>query len=142
MTRDVWVTGFWVIVTIVTTAFVVTTLAEAHDGHKVTNAQYGLQNPDYKQQGRFGVSQEYLYGVDRNRNSGTYMQTVNCCKYGGDGDCQMIKLENVKVVAGGYEWQGEFIPESETTASPDDNFYGCKHPGATSHCFFVPPQGY
>ena len=120
--------------------------AMAHEGHTITNSQYVVPQGDnvvqQKEQGRFSSSGDYLFGIQRDRTSERYGQTVNCCQYGGDGDCQIMRVEGVKIVPGGYEVDGEFIAEAETTASPDDNYYRCQHAGKPSHCFFAPPQGF
>jgi hypothetical protein len=107
------------------------------------------------QWGRHGIA-EYLYGRQiGSRDPGR----INCCLYAGDdgkgaGDCKAIPEENVKIVPGGYEWDGEFISHEDTNVSPQHphtgeyGYYGCKHaknvgfgtnPGA--HCFFAPPRG-
>jgi hypothetical protein len=122
--------------------------AKAHEGHHITNSQYRVPESDNafrpKPQGEMIKKDwgDYLYGINRDRNASTYGDSVNCCKYGGDGDCQLMPVENVKIVPGGYEVAGEFISEEETTASPDDSFYRCQHAGKPSHCFFAPPQGF
>lgn len=119
--------------------------AFAHDGHTVTNVQYRLQMQRAKPIGRIqpgsaNDGDSYLFGMNR---EDPQLNIINCCLLHGMGDCQMVKAENVKVVAGGYEWQGEFIPEAEATVSPDDSFYGCKHKGKPrSHCFFAPGVSY
>jgi hypothetical protein len=108
--------------------------------------------------GRWGThgSAEYLYG----RKIGNVSpEPINCCLYAGDdgkgrGDCKAIPEENVKIVPGGYEWEGEFISHENTNVSPQHphtgeyGYYGCKHdkyPGfegnPKSHCFFAPPRG-
>lgn len=82
----------------------------------------------------------FLHGMDRTKPN---LPVVNCCLLGGNGDCQLFPEEGVSIVPGGYRLKdGEFIPEAETTVSPDENYYRCQHPGAISHCFFAPPQGF
>lgn len=113
-------------------------IAHAHDGHKIIHSQYGVQAPEYKTQGEIrGDVSKFLHG----RRIGTGL-FINCCLLYGNGDCQIKKLENVKLVRGGYEVDGEFISEADTNASPDDNYYACKHTGMATHCFFAPPQGF
>lgn len=119
-------------------------VALAHEGHTVTNAQYQLQLQRNRAMGRIqagGSSADiYLYGMNRMDPD---LNVINCCLLTGMGDCKIVPLEGVRVVPGGYEWQGEFIPEREATISPDDNYYGCKHNGSVkAHCFFAPPQGF
>jgi hypothetical protein len=83
----------------------------------------------------------WLYGMNRMDDA---LTVINCCREGGDGDCQLFPEEGVSYVKGGYLLKsGEFIPEREATVSPDENFYVCKHSYATkSHCFFAPAKGF
>lgn len=82
----------------------------------------------------------WLHGMNRDDPN---LNVINCCKYGGGGDCFLYPEENVSIVPGGYQTQdGEFIPEREATVSPDEHYYRCQHPGKKSHCFFAPARGF
>jgi hypothetical protein len=82
----------------------------------------------------------FLHGMNREDPA---LTVVNCCKYGGDGDCFLYPEENVSIVPGGYQTKdGEFIPEREATVSPDEHYYRCQHAGKKSHCFFAPARGF
>jgi hypothetical protein len=121
--------------------------ARAHDGHVITNAQYGLPMTQVKPMGRMTqgyAGSAYLYGMNRLGIGQYFLDEINCCKMSGDGmDCHLTQVTDVKLVPGGYEFEGEFIPEAEVTVSPDDNYYRCVKPGAAkSHCAFAPPQGF
>jgi hypothetical protein len=107
---------------------------------------------------KHGVPQ-YLYGI---RVDASDNLKVNCCKYRGDGqqeqegagDCRKVADKDVKIVPGGFVWEGDFIPYARTNISPVDPvdgeyyFYACKHPKGSywgdnpkPHCFFHPPNG-
>jgi hypothetical protein len=137
----------WTIVVLLVAVVFLAIKAFAHEGHHVTNTQYMQNVPDYKAQGEFKPGQvdpreTFLYGINRDPDSWQKGKVVNCCKYGGNGDCVLEPVDHVEIVPGGYRVEGEFIPESETTASPDDNYYRCKHSWSpASHCFFAPPSG-
>jgi hypothetical protein len=100
----------------------------------------GAAAHDMKAMGKFGGYQDqYLYGMNRNDPD---LSVMNCCKYNGNGDCQLFPETGVKIVPGGYLLtDGEFIPEREATVSPDENYYRCKYEGKPSHCFFAPAAG-
>jgi hypothetical protein len=96
--------------------------------------------------GRFGggsTGTMFLYGFNRLTKS----DGINCCKYGGTGDCQEYPADKVKIVDGGYLLDdGEFIAQHDTSVSPLDadgeyRYYRCRHPDTLTHCFFVPPSG-
>jgi hypothetical protein len=95
--------------------------------------------------GRFGNhgGNEYLYGYHRIHKT----ERSNCCKVGGNGDCQEYPANLVKVVDGGYLLDdGEFIAQWDVSVSPLDadgeyRYWRCKNPNALTHCFFVPPSG-
>ncbi len=91
--------------------------------------------------GRLGdfYGSKYLYG----HKIGTPADAaaINCCKLGGD--CR--ELHGVRVVDGGYEAEGYFVPASEVTVSPQDEdgeyrWWGCRYEGQPWQCFFAPPR--
>src|SRR5258708_2700775 len=71
-----------------------------------------------------------------------------CC---GEGDCFMLRDEQVRVTQYGYEVtlgitagisgpiQQETVPYSEAQPSPDGKFWRCKRPDGSRRCFFAPP---
>jgi hypothetical protein len=71
-----------------------------------------------------------------------------CC---GEGDCFMLRDEQVRETAAGYEItfgitagvsgpiQQETVPFAEAQPSPDGKFWRCKRPDGSRRCFFAPP---
>ena len=119
---------------------------------------YPVYARGHETMGTWGIHgySDYLYG--HKIGNAPDVGPVNCCLYrspeGKIGDCRQIDEAQVKIVPGGYEWDGEFIPHSETNVSPkhphtgDYHFYACKHdaggpwgPNPKTHCFFAPPRG-
>lgn len=94
--------------------------------------------------GTWGLGGGYLFGQ---RIGSDVDYPINCCLYGGHGDCQLVEENDVKVVDGGYLLSdGEFIAHYDTNVSPlgqdgEYHYYRCRHAGALSHCFFAPPRG-
>jgi hypothetical protein len=86
-----------------------------------------------------GYSGQYLWGhrIGAPLDSGK----INCCLLDGDGDCRRVPVSHVEPVDGGFEVDGEFIPEAEVTLSPDGRWYKCQHDGQPSHCVFGTKAG-
>jgi hypothetical protein len=71
-----------------------------------------------------------------------------CC---GEGDCFMLRDEQVRETRAGYEItfgitagvsgpiQQETVPYPEAQPSPDGKFWRCKRPDGSRRCFFAPP---
>jgi hypothetical protein len=67
---------------------------------------------------------------------------INCCTFGGNGDCQEIHRSRVEDLGeDGAIFDGEHIAAKDLTLSPDGKLYLCKHPGRPAHCAFITKAG-
>lgn len=61
-----------------------------------------------------------------------------CCS---DRDCEPVPDGSVSRVQGGYQFEGQFIPDATVRTGQDLRFHACKSPSGTLLCFFRPTTG-
>jgi hypothetical protein len=81
-----------------------------------------------------GQMLSFLFG--KRIGSGPDGPLINCCTYGGNGDCSEVRDDEIEPVDGGFIYYGHFVKTEDATLSPDGKLYVCQHKGKAPHCLF------